>query len=179
MPHDIIGGSVGHNHAHDPLHSHLPPEDTAADLQVLTAEFIEGFRTARDKAAYLRIAGVPMEVPGGGGPPLKLVDVRLTTEWQVGTASPAFGTRELSWLPFPGEMITERTNLAFLYVSLDERRELDLRSLLATRLARPPAATPDHTRPHDHSHDTSPDHPHPHADTHNHPHPDAHPDGPT
>jgi len=140
MPHDIVNGHVGHNHDHDHLHSHIPPEDAAADLQVLTAEFIEGFRTARDKAAYLRIAGVPMEIPCRKGPPLKLVDVRLTTEWQVGTASPAFGTRELSWLPFPGEMISERTNMAFLYVSLDERREVDLRAVLAERLERPAAA---------------------------------------
>ncbi len=53
--------------------------------------------------SYLRLAGVPLEKPGrGGGPSLKLVDVKLTTEWQVGTASPSFGSRELSYLPYPG-----------------------------------------------------------------------------
>ena len=61
---------------------------------------------------------------------MKLVDVQLTTEWQVGTASPSFGSRELSYLPYPGEMVTERTNLAFVYVSLDAKDLLDLRTFL-------------------------------------------------
>ena len=126
----------GHNHAHDGmhLHSHLTPEDEAADLQVLATQFIDGFREAKDKAAYLKLAGIPLEISGGDGPALKLVDVELKTEWQVGTASPSFGSVELSYLPFPGEMITERTNLGFVYVSLREKRTVDLRDVLKARL---------------------------------------------
>lgn len=125
----------GHNHADGThLHSHMDPADEAAELQILTAQFIDGFREARDKAAYLRIAGVPLEIAdAAGGPNLKLVDVKLTTEWQVGTASPSFGSRELSYLPFPGEMIAERTNMDFVYVSLDAKRLVDLRGFLAAR----------------------------------------------
>lgn len=138
-PASAHGHAPGHGHNHAPathLHSHLDPADEAADLQVLTAQFIDGFREARDKAAYLRIAGVPLEIPDeAGGPPLKLVDVTLTTQWQVGTASPSFGSRELSHLPFPGEMIAERTNLGFVYVSLDDKRVVDLRGFLAARVA--------------------------------------------
>ncbi len=131
MPHDIVNGHIGHNHAADHLHSHLKPEDEAADLQVLCEQFIDGFRTAKDKAAFLRIAGVPLEIADtDGGASLKLVDVALRTEWQVGTASPSFGSRELSYLPFPGEMIAERTNLAFVYVSSDRKEEIDLRKFL-------------------------------------------------
>jgi len=111
MPHDIVNGHIGHNHAADHLHSHLKPEDEASDLQILCSQFIEGFQAATDKAAYLQIAGVPLKVDcQDGGPSLKLVDVSLKTEWQVGTASPSFGSRELSYLPFPGDMISERTN---------------------------------------------------------------------
>lgn len=140
MPHDIIGGAIGHNHAHDHLHSHLKPEDEAAELQVLTTQFIEGFLQASDKTAYLRLAGVPFERPGAGGDTaLKLVDVELTTEWQVGTASPGFGTRELSYLPFPGEMVSERTNMGLVYVSLEEKSVLDVREFLAGRMAEPNA----------------------------------------
>lgn len=136
MPHDIVGGSIGHNHSHDHLHSHLKPEDTAADLQVLAAQFIDGFCQAGDKTAYLRLAGVPFERPGrDGGKALKLVDVELKTEWQVGTASPSFGSRELSYLPFPGEMVRERTNMALVYVSMDEKSLLDIRDFLAPRVA--------------------------------------------
>jgi len=134
MPHDIVNGHIGHNHAHDHLHSHLRPEDEAAELQVLATQFIEGFVQASDKSAYLRLAGVPFERPGAGGyRALKLVDVELRTEWQVGTASPAFGSRELSYLPFPGEMVSERTNMGLVYVSMEERSVLDIREFLVSR----------------------------------------------
>ena len=132
MPHDIINGHIGHNHDHDHLHSHLPPEDEAAELQVLATQFIDGFVAAKDKTAYLRLAGVPFERPGANGKTLmKLVDVALTTEWQVATASPSFGSRELSYLPFPGEMVSERTNMTLVYVSMEEKSSLDIRDFLA------------------------------------------------
>ncbi|WP_095590125.1 hypothetical protein [Actibacterium ureilyticum] len=132
--HDHAHGH-GHNHAHgDHLHSHMHDHDDAADLQVLATQFIDGFVQAADKAAYLRLAGVPFERPGVGGPnALKLVDVELKTEWQVGTASPSFGARELSYLPFPGQMIRERTNMALIYVSMDEKNSLDIREFLMTK----------------------------------------------
>ncbi|MEL6104310.1 MAG: hypothetical protein AAFV87_17000 [Pseudomonadota bacterium] len=134
MPHDIVNGHIGHNHDHDHLHSHLRPEDEAAELQVLAEQFIDGFVAARDKMSYLRLAGVPLELSEKGArAQMKLVDVQLTTEWQVGTASPSFGSRELSYLPYPGEMVTERTNLGFVYVSLDAKEVVDLRAFLHAR----------------------------------------------
>ena len=132
MPHDIVGGHIGHNHAGDHLHSHLSGADAAEDLQSLTAQFIDGFVQAADKTAYLRLAGVPFERPGADGRSLKLVDVRLVRNWQVGTASPAFGSRELSYLPFPGEMVRERADMELVYVSLTARADCDLLDLLAT-----------------------------------------------
>jgi len=133
MPHDIVNGHIGHNHSHDGdhLHSHMPDADKAEELQVLTAQFIDGFVAAKDKMSYLRLAGVPLEIADPeGGPTMKLVDVQLTTEWQVGTASPSFGSQELSYLPYPGDMVTERTNLGFVYVSLRSKQVNDLRSFL-------------------------------------------------
>ena len=137
MPHDH---SHDHHHPHDHnhaqpdhLHSHMHEADEAADLQLLSVQFIDGFREARDKMSYLRLAGVPLEIPGEDGPALKLVDVQLKTEWQVGTASPSFGSRELSYLPLPGEMISERTNLGFVYVSLERKSIVDLREFLNKR----------------------------------------------
>ncbi|MCV6595655.1 MAG: hypothetical protein OIF40_01045 [Mangrovicoccus sp.] len=141
MPHDhshAPHGHKGHNHSHGPadhLHSHMEHADPAADLQVLADEFIDSFRSARDKSAYLELAGVPRELPDKeGGAPLKLVDIRLTTEWQVGTASPSFGSAELSYLPYPGPMVSERANFAFVYVSMTRKEEVDLRQFLAQRL---------------------------------------------
>ncbi len=126
-----------HNHPQDAdhLHSHMHEQDAAADLQVLAAQFIDGFVQAKDKTSYLKLAGVPFERPGqGGGRSLKLVDVELTTDWQVGTASPSFGSRELSYLPFPGEMVRERTNMSLIYVSMDEKSSLDLRDFLTRKM---------------------------------------------
>lgn len=134
MPHDHHHHPHDHNHAHsDHLHSHMHEADDAAEMQVLATQFIDGFREAKDKMSYLRLAGVPLERPDGNGPGLKLVDVQLTTEWQVGTAAPSFGSRELSYLPFPGEMITERTNLHFVYVSLARKSLMDLRDFLKSK----------------------------------------------
>lgn len=97
----------------------------------MSAQFIDGFLQARDKTSYLRLAGIPFERDGKDGPgSLKLVDVQVTTEWQVGTASPGFGTRQLSYLPFPGEMVKDRTNLSFIYVSISEKQVMDLRVFL-------------------------------------------------
>ena len=138
MPHDIVNGHVGHNHSHDADHlrSHMHQKDEAADVQVLTDQFIDGFVAARDKMAYLKIAGVPLEIDDpDGGPSMKLVDVQLTTEWQVGTASPSFGSTELSYLPYPGEMVTERTNLGFVYVSLRAKSITDLRTFISAKVA--------------------------------------------
>ncbi|MEO0913660.1 MAG: hypothetical protein AAFY59_11840 [Pseudomonadota bacterium] len=129
MPHDHA--PHGHNHPEDHLHSHMHETDDAADLQLLTEQFIEGFVAAKDKMSYLRIAGVPLEIEApGGGPTMKLVDVELKTEWQVGTASPSFGSRELSYLPYPGEMVTERTNMGLVYVSLEAKHTTDIRQFL-------------------------------------------------
>lgn len=136
MPHDIVNGHIGHNHHHDGdhLHSHLHAEDDAADLQILTAQFIEGFVQAADKPSYLRLAGVPFErADASGNKTLKLVDVELKTEWQVGTAAPSFGSRELSYLPFPAQMVQERTNMGLVYVSLDEKSVWDIRDFLSDR----------------------------------------------
>ncbi len=134
MPHDHPHSHPhDHNHADDHLHSHMHSPDEAAELRVLAEQFIDGFREAKDKMSYLRLAGVPLERDDPDGPGLKLVDVKLTTEWQVGTASPSFGSRELSYLPFPGAMVTERTNMGFVYVSLARKQVVDLRDFLKAR----------------------------------------------
>ena len=132
MPHDIINGSIGHNKQDAlHLHSHITDEDKSEDLKDITSQFIEGFLSASDKMSFMRLAGVPLEItPEGEEQKMKLVDVQLTTEWQVGTASPSFGSKELSYLPFPGEMIKERTNMNFVYVSINKKQINDLRSFL-------------------------------------------------
>ena len=131
MPHDH---THLHNHPDDHLQSHIDNPDGAAELQVLTDQFIDGFIQAKDKVAYLRLAGVPLERRGqSGASGLKLVDIRISSEWQVGTASPSFGSRELSYLAFPAPMVAERTNMELVYVSLEEKWVEDIRVFLNHR----------------------------------------------
>ncbi|MEM7527116.1 MAG: hypothetical protein AAF416_05490 [Pseudomonadota bacterium] len=136
MPHDHPHVH-GHNHAHsDHLHSHMVPPDLGDTLRALAEQFVAGFLAAGDKTAYLRLAGVPFEIEDkAGGPALKLVDVALNTNWQVGTASPGFASEELNYLPFPGDLVQERTLMSFVYVSLRRREERDLMAFLAAHTA--------------------------------------------
>lgn len=121
-----------HLHSHMPhghAHSHDDPEAAEA-VEDLAAAFIEGFREAEDKVSFLRLAGIPFALDGEDGRSLKLVDVALRTEFQVGTASPGFGSRELVYLPFAGAMVRERAQVSLVYVSLTERRDIPVADLL-------------------------------------------------
>ncbi|WP_422383321.1 hypothetical protein [Roseibium album] len=130
-PHD-------HNHSSpDHLHSHVHGASTAEkadELQALATSFIDGFRAAEDKTSYLRLAGVPFHRPGSDTLIQHLVDAKIVSNWQIGTASPAFASRELVYMPFPGAMVSERETMTFTYVSLTERRDIDLIDILTERL---------------------------------------------
>lgn len=138
--HDHAAFGHGHNHAHgesEHLHSHPHGGSTrerTEELQVLGAAFVDGFRAAADKTSYLRLAGIPFHREGGDGLTMHLVDVAISSAWQIGTASPAFATRELVYMPFPGEMVSERETMTFTYVSLTERRDVPLTEILQDRI---------------------------------------------
>ncbi len=119
---------ISNIHEHDGiLHSHISENDAKQDILILTSEFIEGFTQSNDKLAYLKISGFPHEIEStSGGPSLKLINARVETNWQLGTASPSFGSAELTYLPYPRELVTNITNMIFTFVSLHEKRELDL-----------------------------------------------------
>lgn len=145
MPHDFGDGHHhhhDHSHAHhghngggEHFHSHMHEDGEEQEVAALAAEFVSSFRDAEDKAAFLSLAGIPREMASQtGGPTLKLVDARETTEWQVGTASPAFGTRELSYLPYSGDLIKERSRFDLTYVSILERRDIRIEEIIAERL---------------------------------------------
>ena len=127
----------GHNHAHgDHLHSHVhgdAAKERAKEQRVLATAFLDGYRKADDKTSFLRVAGVPFKRTGSDGLAMHLVETRIESNWQLGTASPAFGSRELVYLPYPGEMVTERETMTFTYVSLSERVDIDLVELLGQR----------------------------------------------
>ncbi|MDJ0942781.1 MAG: hypothetical protein QNJ30_04930 [Kiloniellales bacterium] len=127
-------GPLGHNHPPDQehLHSHPHGEPPAAtgrswdDDSLLADALMEGFDAAEDKASFLRVARIPSQLSGRDGEVLRLVDVELRRAYQVATASPGFNAQGLVYLPFPASMIRERATMVFVYVSLRERRDVDL-----------------------------------------------------
>ena len=93
-------------------------EQVARDQEeeaAVEAAFIAGFRQAPDKRAFLTLAGIPLTLPGRSE--YKLVEVKLGDRYRVGSASPGFGTRELSYQPLPGALVTQTTTLRFIYLS--------------------------------------------------------------
>ena len=99
----------------------------------MATAFLDGYRKADDKTSFLRIAGILFKRKGSDGLSMHLVETRIESKWQLGTASPAFGSRELVYLPYPGEMVTGRETMTFTYVSLSERADVDLFKILADR----------------------------------------------
>ncbi|MBO6755630.1 MAG: hypothetical protein JJ902_04850 [Roseibium sp.] len=138
-PHDH---GPGHNHRHaDHLHSHVHAgsrSGAADELRTLATSFIDGFRSAPDKTSYLRLAGIPFHREGEDGLIQHLVDAQIVSNWQIGTASPAFASRELVYMPFPGEMVKDRETMTFVYVSLTARADVDLITLLSEKLTQEP-----------------------------------------
>ena len=95
------------------------------------AAFIEGFRAASDKQAFLALARIPLELAAPDGPSLKLVQVLLEDAVEVGRASRGFGSRELAYQPLPAPLVTSETRLRFRYISAAEVRELSLAEVIA------------------------------------------------
>ncbi len=133
-PHDH-----NHPHKHDHLHSHVHGDsarEKQEELQVLAAAFIDGYRQAKDKTSYLRLADIPFQRKGKDGLKMHLVDVTIASNWQIGTASPAFASRELVYLPYPGEMVAARESITFTYVSLTSREDADLSEFLKAKMVK-------------------------------------------
>lgn len=152
FPHDHGSKSHGHAHHHahshdhahphthnqtsgEHLHSHFHADSRADELQVLSTQFVDGFRVAEDKTSYLRLAGIPFSKVGSDGLKMHLVDASIVSNWQIGTASPAFASKELSYMPYPGEMVSTRETMTFTYVSMTERNDVDLLDILAQKKA--------------------------------------------
>ena len=134
MPHDghIHTHPHDHNHASHAEHLHSHPNkpsglNNSDQVQDWIDNFIAGFRAAPDKPGFLRLARVPFELDGGdGAATLKLVDVTIEDAFQVATASPAFASVELVYHPYPAHMVRQRTDMRFVYVSLQHGRDIML-----------------------------------------------------
>lgn len=93
-------------------------------MNLMEAAFIEGFRDASDKLGFQMLARIPMELDRDAADGLKLVEVKIEDAYEVGSAHPGFGTRELIYHALPGAMVQQETRLTFIYVSMSGRQEL-------------------------------------------------------
>lgn len=124
-----------HRHHPEPDPDHRGPAgvgDTgaaeAADAdRALAAAFIDGFRAARDKQAFLVLAGIPAAVERDGER-LHLVEVRIDDRFVVGQVSRGFATADLIHQPLPAAMVAAEADVHLVYVGPRQR------------LALPPAA---------------------------------------
>lgn len=123
--------------SHDDLHTHAHPHagEAAEELQAVEAAFIAGFREASDKQAFLRLSGIPLSLERPGATALKLIEVKLTDKYQVGSASPGFATRELSYQPLPAALVGHGTSLTFVYVAVDSLVEKPLAEIWGSHRA--------------------------------------------
>ena len=128
----------------------------------LESAFIDGFRQARDKQGFLRLAQIPLELERPGQAGLKLMQVAIEEAFDVGRASPGFGSRELVYHPLPRHLVTAQSQLRFRYVSADALRELSLAEALGSN------AGDESARPHHHHHHGGNGHDHSHDHAHGH-----------
>jgi hypothetical protein len=119
-------GAVPVIHAHSHSHDHHHDHD---DRDLVEAAFVEGFRHTDDKANFLRLARIPVELTLDGAP-YHLVRVRLEDDWEVGAVSRAFSAPSLAYHPLPGKMIAATPTLRFVYVSAADRRELSFAEVM-------------------------------------------------
>lgn len=110
---------MGHNDVHIHPHPHPHAGENAEELRAVEAAFIAGFREASDKQAFLRLSGIPLSLERPGATALKLIEVKLAENYRVGSASPGFATRELSYQQLPAALVGHTTSLVFVYVSAD------------------------------------------------------------
>ncbi len=103
------------------------------EIKLLEKAFVDGYRKAEDKLGFMRLSGIPMELAPHGRPARKLVKVTVSDTFTVGSAGPGFGSRDLVYQPFPGEMVTSETALEFLFVHVDGTETYTLAQLLAIR----------------------------------------------
>lgn len=123
-----------------------------AEYHLIEAAFVEGFRQASDRLGFLRLANIPMELPGrDGAPGMKLLRVCIEDVFDVGVAAPGFGTRDLVYHPLPGERIKAQAGLRFVYVSAEGREDLSLADVIAHRDGQAVAGD-DHAHGHHHHH---------------------------
>ncbi len=93
--------------------------------------FVEGYRNAKDKMLYLRMAHIPFELPPSSTEevPYYLQQLHITEKVDVGHVAPAFASPKLVHQMFPHELVRSSTQLTFIYVNQHGIKECSLQEL--------------------------------------------------
>jgi hypothetical protein len=128
----------GHGHGHGQGHGQGAGGDTAdcggreradADAAIVRA-FVDGFRAASDKQAFLALAGIPPTLERDGER-LHLVEVRIEDRFTVGQVSRGFASSDLVHQPLPAAMVEAVAAIDFTFVGPRRRLTLPLPALRA------------------------------------------------
>ncbi len=99
--------------------AHHHHHTSAGDLAILEQAFIAGFTTAHDPQAFLKLAGIALQLDAAN-----LVDVRVEHTCTVGVVSPGFATTDLAYQPLPHELTQKSSHVVFVYVGRDGPKQL-------------------------------------------------------
>jgi hypothetical protein len=102
-----------------------------ADLDLVEAAFVEGFREASDPTSFLRLAQVPFEARLADGTTLALLRVEVDSVADVGAVTPHLGGGTFRYDPLPARMVSRRSRLRFVYFDGKGLRPLDLAEVRA------------------------------------------------
>jgi hypothetical protein len=122
------------------MHGGHPPPETGAGhggadapdgreqadaRRAITRAFVDGFRAAADKQAFLALAGVHASVERDGER-FYLVEVTLADRYAVGQVSRGFASAALVHQPLPPALVAAEAELGFAYVGPSRRLLLTL-----------------------------------------------------
>ncbi|HYN38199.1 MAG TPA: hypothetical protein VES39_03000 [Rhodospirillales bacterium] len=91
----------------------------------ITRAFIDGFRAALDKQAFLALTGIPPTIEREGER-LHLVEVRIEDRFTVGQVSRGFASADLVHQPLPAAMVAATAVIDLAYVGPCRRLTLPL-----------------------------------------------------
>lgn len=127
---------AGHNHAPSPRaavqwqtphrsHAEQHPAAAESDLDKVEAAFVESFFAASDQASFLRLARIPFQIGLADGGCLQLLRVEIDALTDVGTLTPHIGGETFRYDILPGELISQRRRLRFVYFDGNGLRSLN------------------------------------------------------
>jgi hypothetical protein len=124
--HEPPPAGAGHNHPFStriavqwqtPHRSNSEQNPIAAesDLDKVEAAFVESFLAASDQASFLRLARIPFQIALADGSHLQLLRVEIDALTDVGSLTPHLGGETFRYDILPGELISQRRRLRFVY----------------------------------------------------------------